>query len=168
MLCISNAKIPGRCTASGARDYSHYKGSMHYLVLRHLVWCAPDCWNWVAMVTSKILSERAQVCPLSKFTTKADPKTLKEDSETPNPEPTASSCYCWLESTIRMRGFSRRNMKSRLTFAREKEEKDQDFWNNDVWTNYFKSELSEHQTKFSIPGKDPRTNSEPWSWKKNH
>lgn len=36
------------------------------------------------MVTSKILSERAQVCPLSKFTTKADPKTLKEDSETPN------------------------------------------------------------------------------------
>lgn len=55
-------------------------------------------------------------------------------------------------------------MKSRLMFAREKEEKDQNFWNNDVWTDYFKSELSEHQTKYSIPGKDPRTN----SVKKNH
>lgn len=39
-------------------------------------------------------------------------------------------------------------MKSRMTFAREKEAKDQDLWNNEVWIDYLKSELSEHQTKY--------------------
>lgn len=56
-------------------------------------------------------------------------------------------------------------MKFRLMFAREKEVKDQDFWNSNVKTAYFQSEISEHKTKYSIPGKDPRTNSEPWRWK---
>lgn len=123
------------------------------------------------------ICQHAQVCLLRKFASIA--KMLKEDSKTPSPEHTAGSCYCWFESTIRKRGFSRRNIKSRLTFDREKEEKVQDFRNNNVWTDYFKSKLSEHQTKYSIPekifiptlnhggGKNAKLDLATWSWPKN-
>ena len=41
----------------------------------------------------------------------------------------------------------KRNMKARLKFTRENVDKDQDFWNNVLWTDESKTELFGHQNR---------------------
>lgn len=123
------------------------------------------------------ICQHAQVCLLRKFASKA--KMLKEDSKTPSPEHTAGSCYCWFESTIRKRGFSRRNIKSRLTFDREKEEKVQDseitmFGQITLNLNYLNTRLntafqkrSSYQLWTMEVEKNAKLDLATWSWPKN-
>lgn len=135
---------------------------------RHDDWDIKIIWKQILLSTNRGYSKHLLTCS-GVFGKQADLKSRTQH---------AGSCGRWLESTIRRRGFSRRHMRSRLMFTREQEEKHQDFWNNDAWKDDFKSELSERQTKYSIPGKDPCTNSPPnnnnsklglatWHWPKN-
>ena len=43
--------------------------------------------------------------------------------------------------------LSKRNMKARLKFVRENVDKDQDIWNNVLWTDESKIELFGHQSR---------------------
>lgn len=104
----------------------------------------------------------------SKFTPRADRKMLKEVSK--NPKMSSRDLQQALAtvdvevhaSTIRKRLhkfnlhgrrarrkplLSKRNIKARLTFARENVDKDQDFWNNVLWTDESKIELFGHQSR---------------------
>uniref|UniRef100_A0A3Q3JS38 Transposase n=1 Tax=Monopterus albus TaxID=43700 RepID=A0A3Q3JS38_MONAL len=104
----------------------------------------------------------------SKFTPRADRKMLKEVSK--NPKMSSRDLQQALAtvdvevhaSTIRKRLhkfnlhgrrarrkplLSKRNIKARLTFARENVDKDQDFWNNVRWTDESKIELFGHQSR---------------------
>lgn len=104
----------------------------------------------------------------SKFTPRADRKMLKEVSK--NPKMSSRDLQQALAtvdvkvhaSTIRKRLhkfnlhgrcarrkplLSKKNMKARLKFARVNVDKDQDFWNNVLWTDESKIELFGHQNR---------------------
>lgn len=130
--------------------------------IKNPFWDIKSIWKQILLSTNRGYSKHLLTCS-SLFGKQADLKSRTQHAKRRlrKPEPAAGSCCRWFESTIRRRGFSRRHMRSRLMFDREEEEKHQDFWNNDAWKDYFKSELSERQTKYSIPRKDPCTNSPP-------
>ena len=43
--------------------------------------------------------------------------------------------------------LSKKNMKARLKFARENADRDQDLWNNVLWTDEYNTELIRHQNR---------------------
>uniref|UniRef100_A0A9J8A173 Transposase Tc1-like domain-containing protein n=1 Tax=Cyprinus carpio carpio TaxID=630221 RepID=A0A9J8A173_CYPCA len=105
----------------------------------------------------------------SKFTPRADRKMLKEITKNPKiSSQDLQQAFATVDvkvhaSTVRKRLqkfnfhercarrkplLSKKNIKARLKFARENVDKDQDFWNNVLWTV-----------------KEPHTNCKTWRWK---
>uniref|UniRef100_A0A9J7X170 Transposase Tc1-like domain-containing protein n=1 Tax=Cyprinus carpio carpio TaxID=630221 RepID=A0A9J7X170_CYPCA len=101
----------------------------------------------------------------SKFTPRADRKMLKEITKNPKiSSQDLQQAFATVDvkvhaSTVRKRLqkfnfhercarrkplLSKKNIKARLKFARENVDKDQDFWNNVLWTDYnsFSSSLA--------------------------
>uniref|UniRef100_A0A9J8B3Q1 Transposase n=1 Tax=Cyprinus carpio carpio TaxID=630221 RepID=A0A9J8B3Q1_CYPCA len=104
----------------------------------------------------------------SKFTPRADRKMLKEVTQNPKissqdlQQALATVDVKMHASTVRKRLqkynfhgrcarrkplLSKKNIKARLKFARENVDKDQDFWNNVLWTDESKIELFGHRNR---------------------
>lgn len=91
--------------------------------IKNPFWDIKTIWKQILLSTNRGYSKHLLTCS-GLFGKQADLKSRTQHAKRRlrKPEPAAGSCCRWFESTIRRRGFSRRHMRSRLMFAREKEE----------------------------------------------